>query len=115
MCLNNKYLQRTITNEFDDKTEKLIKYVMLVFSTETYYTFKNTMSDVKFKGLSDKSLNIKDTAAKYSMSECVTVPVHSIQICCKFVPTFKQASHHEDTWESGGIVLCILNPDTTYR
>jgi hypothetical protein len=36
------------------------------------------MLDVKFEGLSDKSLNIKDTAAAYSVSECVTVPMHSI-------------------------------------
>jgi hypothetical protein len=36
------------------------------------------MLNVKFEGLSDKPLNIKDTAATYSGSEYVTVPMHSI-------------------------------------
>jgi hypothetical protein len=42
------------------------------------YDFKNTMLDVIFEGLSDKPLDMKDSAAMYSVSEHIKIPVHSI-------------------------------------
>jgi hypothetical protein len=113
MCLNNEYLGITITNGVHDEIRRLNGNVFYSSVKLIIFTFQNTTLDEKVDGITDKSLNMKDTAATLSVSERVTRPVHSIQSYCKFVPMFNYASCHEDMWESGGIVVFILNLNTT--